>query len=124
MVVDRLVGAGPVDRQPEATEQPLEGLFVLDRELDAQFDEVGSADGDRRTLADGFRVAGIVGGGEVGVVGQRRVAADTEVVLNTTFGGQAVVVPSHRVEDLAAGHALIPGDRVGVGVAEDVADVE
>ena len=124
VVVDRLVGAGPVDRQPEATEQPLEGLLILDRELDAQFDEVGPADGDGRALADGFRVAGIVGGGEVGVVGQRRVAADTEVVLNTPFGGQAVVVPSHRVEDLAAGHALIPGDRVGVGVAEDVADVE
>ena len=36
---------------------------------------------------------------EVGVVGEGRVAADPEVVLHPALGGQAVVVPAHRVED-------------------------
>ena len=61
---------------------------------------------------------------EVRVVRQRRVAADAVVVLHAALGGQAVVVPAHRVEDLAAAHPLEARDRVGVGVGEDVADVQ
>ena len=41
-------------------------------------------------------------------------------VLHPALGGQAVVVPADRVEDLAAAHPLEPGDGVGVGVREDV----
>ena len=51
VVVDRPVGAGPVDRQPKRKPSK---AFILDRELDAQFDEVGSADGDGRTLPTAF----------------------------------------------------------------------
>ena len=67
---------------------------------------------------------GVVRRLEVGVVGQRRVAADAEVVLDPPLGGQPVVVPPHRVEDLEAPHALVAGDRIGVGVGEHVADVQ
>ena len=61
---------------------------------------------------------------EVGVVGEARVAADPEVVLHPALGGQPVVVPPHGVEDGRAPHALEAGHGVGVGVGEDVADVE
>ena len=61
---------------------------------------------------------------EVGVVRQRRFAAHAGDVLHASFGGQAVVVPAERVEDGLAGHPLEAGDRVGVGVAEHVADVQ
>ena len=71
-----------------------------------------------------FCSAGLLGRLEVGVVGQRRVAAHAEVVLHAALGGQAVVVPPHGVEDLLARHALVARDQVRVGVAEDVADVQ
>ena len=64
------------------------------------------------------------GGREAGLVGQRRVAADAVVVLDPALGGQPVVVPAHRVEDLVAAHPLVAGDGVGVGEREDVADVQ
>ena len=58
------------------------------------------------------------------IVGQRRIAADAEVVLHAALGRQAVVVPSHRIEHGLAAHALKARDDVGVGVGEDVSDVE
>ena len=58
------------------------------------------------------------------VVGEGRIAADAEVVLHPSLGGQAVVVPAHGVVHLFALHALIPGQGVAVGVAEHVAHVE
>ena len=104
-------------RQPDPAAQRLEGLLVLGRELVAQLDEVRP--GDRR------RVLRRLGrGGEVGVVGDRRVAADPEVVLDPALGRQAVVVPPDRVEDDLAAHALEAGDEVGLGEREDVPDVQ
>ena len=108
----------PVDREPERAPQVLEDLLVLHDEPLAQLDEVGPAD---RDLA--LRV-GLLRRREVGVVRQRRVAADAEVVLHPALGRQAVVVPAHRVEDLLAAHPLVAGDQVGVGVGEDVPDVQ
>ena len=58
------------------------------------------------------------------LVGQRRVAADPEVLLDPALGRQAVVVPAHRVEHRPAAHALEPGDHVGLGVGEGVAEVQ
>ncbi len=58
------------------------------------------------------------------VVRQRRVAADAVVVLHPALGGQAVVVPAHRVEDLVAPHAPVAGDGVGVRVDEHGAHVQ
>src|SRR5690606_3555401 len=84
----------------------------------AQLDEVPPGDGD---LALGV---GLGGRGEVRVVGDRRVAADAVVVLHPALGGQAVVVPAHRVEHGLAAHPLVAGDQVGVGVGEGVADVQ
>ena len=69
-------------------------------------------------------LAGLLGRGERRVVGERRVTAHAEEVLDAAFGGQSVVVPAHWVEDLLAGHALVARDDVGVGVAEDVANVQ
>ncbi len=108
----------PVDREAERAPQRLEDLLVLLDEPLAQLDEVRPAD---RDLA--LRVR-LLGGREVGVVGQRRVAAHAEVVLHPALGRQAVVVPAHRVEHLEAAHPLEPRDQVGVRVGEDVADVQ
>ena len=112
------VGLLPVDREAERAPQRLEDLLVLDDQLLAELDEVRPADRDLP-----LRV-GLLRRGEVGVVGQRRVAAHAEVVLDAPLGRQAVVVPAHRVEDLLAAHPLEAGDEVGVGVGEDVADVQ
>ena len=124
VLVDGGVGAGPVHRQAQVPEQVLEGLLVLDGQPLAQIDEVGPADRDLVPLGQGFGVAGVGGRGEVGVVGQGRVAAHAVVVLHPALGGQPVVVPAHGVEDGPPGHALVAGDGVGVGVAEHVAHVQ
>ena len=115
---DRGVEGVPVDGQSEIPPQILEDLLVDGGQFLAQLDEVAARDGH---LA--FRVR-FGRGGEVLVVGERRVAAHTVVVLDAAFGGQAVVVPSHRVEHLLAAHPLVAGDGVGVGVTEDVAYVQ
>ena len=118
LVADRLVEVVPVDREAEAAEQLLEGDLVVGHEPLAQLDEVRSADRDLvLRVGLGRRL-------EVGVERQRRVAADAEEVLDAPLGGQAVVVPADRVEDVAAAHPLVAGDGVGVGVAEDVSDVQ
>ena len=52
------------------------------------------------------------------------VAAHAEVVLDPPLGGQAIVVPAHRVEDLPAAHPLEARHGVGVRIGEDVADVQ
>ena len=116
-LVDGGVGEAPVDGQPKAAPQLLEGLLVGGGELHAQLHEVVPGDGE-------LVLAGFVGGLEVGVVGEGGVAADAEVVLYPALGGQAVVVPAHGVIHLLASHAVESGEGVGVGVAEDVADVE
>ena len=115
---DRRVVLRPVDREPEGAPQVLEDLLVLLDQLLAQLDEVRPAD---RDLPLGV---GLLRRREVGVVGQRRVAADAEVVLHPALGRQAVVVPAHRVEDLLAPHPLVARDEVGVRVGEDVPDVQ
>ena len=116
-VVDGGIAVVPVDRQPEPSPHPLVGGLVLDGEPVAELDEVAPA---HRT----GRVERAVGVGQSGLVRERRVAADPVVVLHAAFGGQAVVVPAHRVEDLLAAHPPVAGDHVGVGVREHVADVE
>ena len=115
---DRRVGHRPVDRQPEPAPQLLERALVALGQRQAQLDEVGARDRDR------LRVGRLGGRLEVGVVGHRRVAAHAVVVLHAPLGGQAVVVPAHRIEDLPAAHPLVARDRVGVRVGEHVADVQ
>src|SRR5204862_305423 len=61
---------------------------------------------------------------EIRVVGQRRIAADLEEVLHPALGGQAVVVPAHRVDHRLAAHPLEPRDQVGVRVREEAAQVQ
>ena len=78
--VDRLVRLAPVNREPELAPQVLEDHFVLDRELLAQFDEVAARD---RELTLGV---GLGRGSEIRVVWQRRIAANSEVVLHPTLG--------------------------------------
>ena len=114
----RRVGVAPVDREAELAPDLLEDLLVLHHELLAQLDEVGPADRDLT-----LRVR-LLRWGEVRLVGQRRVAADAEVVLHAPLGRQPVVVPAHGVEDGLAAHPLEPRDEVGVGVGEDVPDVQ
>ena len=107
----------PVDAEAKLAPKRLEDLLVLLGELFAELDEVAARDRD-------LLFAGLSGRLEAGVVGKRWLAPDAEVVLHAPLGGKAVVVPPHRVEDLASAHALVAGDGVGVGVAEDVPDVQ
>ena len=121
---DGAVGLGPVDGQAELAPERLELLLVLGGERLAQLDEVAPAD---RLLVGGLGalvVAALERRGEVRLVRERGVAAHAVVVLHPALGGQAVVVPAHRVEDALAAHPLVAGDEVHVGVAEDVADVQ
>ena len=118
VVINGLVGLRPVDREPEASPELLEDDLVLDGQLLAEFDEVTAGDGDL-LLGVGLRRRL-----EGGVVGERGVTSDTEVVLHATLGRQTVVVPAHGIEDGVAAHALVAGDAVGVRIGEDVAYVE
>ena len=109
-VVNGPVADVPVHRQAE----PLPRLgvrgLVQFGELPAQLHEVAPGDGQligrtqRAAVAQGWR-------GEAGLVRQRWVATDAVVVLDAAFGGQAVIVPPDRVEDLLAAHALEARDR-------------
>ena len=114
---DRRVLEAPVDRDAQVAPDVLEDLLVEGGELDAELDEVAPRNGQ-------LRLRGRRGGLEVGVVGERGLAAHPEVVLHAPLGRQAVVVPAHGVEDPLAAHAPVARHDVGVGVAEDVADVQ
>ena len=114
---DRRVGHGPVDRQAQMLPERLERLFVLGRQPRAELDEVRTGDRDRLLARLLGRLIGRV-------IGQRGIAADAKVVLHAAFGRQAVVVPSHGIEHGAPAHALEARDDVGVGIREDVADME
>ena len=118
LVRDRAVQRVPVDRQADMAPQILEDLLVDGRQLETQLHEVAAAD------RDGVLLVGLGGRGEVRIVGQRRLAAHAVEVLDAPFGGQPVVVPAHRVEDVLAAHPLVASDQIGVGVAENVADVQ
>ena len=115
---DGRVGHRPVDRQTERTPHQLEGALVLLGQAQAQLHEVRPR--NRHPVALG----GLGRGLEAGVVGDRRVTADAVVVLHPALGRKPVVVPAHRVEDLAAAHPHEAGHGVGVGVGEDVTDVQ
>jgi hypothetical protein len=119
--VDGGVLLAPVDREPEPPPERLEGLLVLARQLEAEVDEVPPRDAPRRLLQPRPRRRIEA---EVGLVVGVGVAAHVVVVLHAPLGREPVVVPPHGVEDVAAAHALVAGDDVGVRVAEDVADVE
>ena len=123
-LVDGGVGHRPVHAQPELAPQSLEGMLVFRGEHVAQLDEIAPRDRQLAPCLDGLRIAAVSRRLKARVVGQRRVAAHPEVVLDAPLGGQAVVVPAHWVEDLVAGHAPVAGDVVGVGVAEHVPHVQ
>ena len=53
---------------------------------------------------------------KVGLIGDMRVAPYAEVILHPPFGGQAIVIPTHRVKNCFASHALVARNRVGMGV--------
>ncbi len=120
-VADRRVLEGPVHREPQALPERLESLLVFAGEGKAQLDEIPARDLSGRRLP-----AGVVRRlrPQPRLVGEAGLAPDVEEVLHPALGGQAVVVPAHRVEDVAPAHALVTRQYVGLGVAEDVADVK
>ncbi len=115
--IDRRVGQRPVHGQSERSPEIFEDLLVLGRQPGAELDEVRARHGD-------WLLAGLVRRRERGVVGKRRIAPHTEVVLHAPLGREAVVVPTHRIEHRLAAHPLKASDDIGVRVGEDVADVE
>ena len=96
-VADRRVGERPVDRQAEPAPQLLELLLVLDDEPRRTARRSSGGEIGIALLAAASRAARTPGS-----YGSVRVAAHAVVVLHAPLGGQPVVVPAHRVEDLAA----------------------
>ena len=121
--VDRRVLGAPVHREAHAPPDVAEGLLVLGGDARAQVDEVRARDHARRRLAL-RRLLRERLEAQPRVAGQGGIAAHVEQVLHAALGGHAVVVPAHRVEDVAAAHALEARHHVGLAEAERVADVE
>ena len=116
-LADRRVGHRPVHGEAEPAPELFERLLVLGRQPQAELNEVLARDRNRV-------VGRLRRGLEPGVVRQRGVTADAEVVLDAPLRGQPVVVPPHRVKDALPAHPLEARDQVGVAVREDVPDVE
>ena len=116
MVINRGVGEAPVDRKAHLAPLPLEIVLEFAGQALAELDEIAARN------RSAVRVTGL--DHQIGVVGQRRVALNAEVVLHPTLGRQAVVVPAHRVENGTSAHAVEPGHRVDLQVAESGAQVE
>ena len=115
--IDRGVGHRPVHGESQVPPQVLEGLLVLRGQPVTQLDEIGSRDRNGRLARSDRRL-------EAGVVGQRGITPHAVVVLDTALRGKPVVVPPHGIEDGLAPHPMEPGERVGMRVREDVADVQ
>ena len=124
MLADRVVGLRPVDGQSERTPQLLELLLVFLGETLAQFDEVLAADRHLVLRVDLLAVGAFEWRLEIRIVLQGRVHAHTVIVLHAALGRQAVVVPTHRIKDVEALHALEAGDDIGVRVGKHVADMQ
>ena len=121
---DRLVRHAPIDREAKVAPQFLELCLVFRSEPFAQLDEVASRD---RHLVSGLHILALgahMRRLKVGHVRKGRVAAHAKVVLHAPLRGKSVVVPPHRIEDLAAAHPLETRHNVGVGVREHVTHVE
>ena len=124
VLADGVVGLRPVDGQAQLAPQGLEQLLILGGELLAQFDEVLA--GNRHLILgiDLLAIGALERRLEVRVVGEGHVHAHAVVVLHAALGGQAVVVPAHRVEHVIAAHALVARNHVGVRVGEHVTHVQ
>ena len=124
VLADGVVGLRPVDGQAQLAPHGLEQLLILGGELLAQFDEVLA--GNRHLIlgVDLLAIGALERRLEVRVVGEGHVHAHAVVVLHAALGGQAVVVPAHRVEHVIAAHALVACDHVGVRVGEHVTHVQ
>ena len=94
-----------------------ERFLVFDGQPRAQFDEV-------RPRHRHWLLAWLRWRLKIRVVGQRRIAAHAVVVLDAALRGQAVVVPTHRIEHFLAAHPLKARDQVGMRVRKDVSDVQ
>ena len=116
MVIDRRVREGPINRETQRPPQPFEDLLVLSSEHVAQLYEVSPR--------DGVPAASLLGGHECCIVGHGRIASHAVVVLNPALGRQAVVIPTHRVEDLEAPHPFESSERIGLHVPKDRAHVQ
>ena len=121
MLIDRLIFVTPVDGEPEPMPYLTEGDFVFLDQAEAGFDEVGPRHETRGTLANLCRR---LLEDHALFVGRIRIAANVEVVLDTPLRRQAIVVPTHRVEDVHARHALVTHDDVCVGIRKNVADMQ
>ena len=118
VLVDGGVFLVPVVGEAEAGPEALEGVFVFPGDDLAELDEVAAADGfGCRPFPPRFDF-------QIGIVVEMGFAFDVVEVLDTSFGGEAVVVPADREKDVLARHALVTNDEVLVGIAEQVADVE
>jgi hypothetical protein len=120
-LVDGRVFLAPVDRETDPSPERPEGLLVLVGEPQTELDEIRTRHYARRSLRLRRRR-------ELEPQprhrGGLRIAAHVEIGLDTALGRQPVVVPAHRVEDVAAAHAVVAHHHVGMRVAEDVPHVQ
>ena len=124
VLADGVVGLRPVDGQAQLAPQGLEQLLILSSQTLAQLDEVLA--GNRHLIlgVDLLAIGALERRLEVRVVGEGHVHAHAVVVLHAALGGQAVVIPTHRVEHVVAAHALVTRNHIGVRVREHVTHVQ
>ena len=114
----------PINTQAQVSPEVFKSHFVFFGECLAQLDEVFSTN---RLLV--LRPGAFVGSssnwwGEIFLVGKGGLASNTVIILNSSLSWQSVVIPTHRIENLFPDHPSMPGDDVGVGVAEHMAHVQ
>ncbi len=76
-----------------------------------------------REIATGG-LEGFSGGTKGRIVGQRRIAAHTIEVLDSTFRREPIVIPTHWVEHGLPAHALEARNHVRMRVREYVSHVQ
>jgi hypothetical protein len=121
VIVDGGVFLIPIHRQADPAPQFFEDLLILLCNATTGLDEVRARDDPRRPFRGG---AGGRFKPQILLVGHVDVGPNMEIVLHAPLGWQTVVIPAHGIEDVFAEHPLLADEDVGVGVAEDVADMQ
>ena len=116
--IDRLVFLPPIDRQTQAMPKHTECVFVLFDQIEAGFDEIWTRDQARwflsRLRRGAFELHALF-------VGRVRIASNVEIVLDTPFRRKPVVIPTHWIKDVHAGHAFVTHDDIRLCIGKDVA---
>ena len=124
MLRNSSVALRPVNRKPKITPEVFKGLLIFLSQSLTEFDEILPRDWQLVCSLRGLIVSSNLWRSEVVLVSKCWIAANSVVVLNSSFRGQAIVIPAHGVVDVEAVHSLVAGYYIGVRVAKNVTHVQ